>query len=207
MSGPVKMPVISVVTPTLNRPDLLFGRCMPSVQAQTRPSVEHVIVNDGPYAGGPGLDSALLGRAPVFLSYLDRHQGRCAARRRGIELAKGDYIAYLDDDDAFRPNHLEILFEFLMQHPEAGFVYSQMASRQPNGEIRIIGGDPPAACHIGSPMILHRREILEVATWGPDDPQEDWQLVERWLGAGVKYAFLSAVTCDVWPAVYWPRTS
>lgn len=44
----MKPPLVSVITPTWNRHDLLLTRCLPSVQAQDYPAVEHVIISDGP---------------------------------------------------------------------------------------------------------------------------------------------------------------
>lgn len=201
-------PLISVITPTWQRPDLLLDRCVPSVQMQTYPNVEHVIVHDGPEI----TEDEIRARTALYLTEgrlthamrferREDHLGRCATRQRALELAQGDFIAYLDDDDAYRPRHLELLYNFLMQRPEAGFVYSQMASMGP-GAARIIGSDPPAFGQIGTPMILHRREILAVSTWGPDAADEDWSLVERWLAGGVRCAHLTEVTVDVWPSAY-----
>jgi hypothetical protein len=51
-------------------------------------------------------------------------------------------------------------------------------------------------------MIMHRRSILEHGTWGPDSWTEDWDLIERWLDAGVKYVNVNAETSDVWPSVF-----
>ena len=53
-----------------------------------------------------------------------------------------------------------------------------------------------------SPMIMHRLSVLEHGTWGPDTWTEDWDLVQRWLDAGVKYVNVDAETSDVWPSVY-----
>ena len=44
----MRTPLVSVITPTWQRADLLVNRCIPSVQAQDYPVVEHIIVSDGP---------------------------------------------------------------------------------------------------------------------------------------------------------------
>jgi hypothetical protein len=51
-------------------------------------------------------------------------------------------------------------------------------------------------------MIMHRRELLEISTWGPPDAMEDWRLVDRWVERGVKSEFVPWVTVDVWPSAY-----
>lgn len=205
-------PLISVITPTYQRYHLLFGRCIPSVQQQDYPNVEHVIVHDGTPEEGAGAIAKRLDvrkedwwTHPVCFDWQEHlvPGSRIRARLLGIENAGADLIGYLDDDDAFRPEHLSVLAAALEDNPGAGFAYSQMASHDGTGQVTsVIGQDPPSFCNIGTPMIVHRREILEHGTWGPERPDEDWQLVARWLEAGVKYVYVPLCTVDVWPSAY-----
>jgi hypothetical protein len=48
--------------------------------------------------------------------------------------------------------------------------------------------------------MMHRRKLLDVATWGPPDQMEDWRLVERWLLNGMEARFVPQTTVDVWPS-------
>ena len=64
----------------------------------------------------------------------------------------------------------------------------------------VTGTDPPGRGTIGTPMIMHRRGLLDVANWGIASPIEDWELVSRWLAAGVRYVSIPDVTVDVWPS-------
>lgn len=200
---------MSVITPSWQRHDNLLNRCIPSIAAQTYPAIEHVIVSDGP-------DQALLEKIsslPVYASGLHFNQlpehppasgWGTWARLHGIDLAKGEYITYLDDDDAYRPQHAAVLAAALDANPAAGFAYSRMVSHSPGGDM-VIGTDPPFYGQIGTPMIMHRRDLLDVATWRyePGQVSIDWDLVERWLAAGVPYVSVSEATIDVWPSVYW----
>ena len=203
-------PLVSVITPTWQRPRLLWERCIPSVAAQTYRPVEHVIASDGPdpdlAAKCAAYDLDYWGDEPR-LTYVELpehdpapHWGN-AARLAGLAKASGEIIAYNDDDDALRPHHLAILVAAL-DRTGTGFVYSQMLSHL-TGET-LIGLPSPQAGHIGTPMIVHRRELLDVATWGASDHMEDWQLVERWLAAGVTYEFVPEITVDVWPSQFHP---
>lgn len=201
-------PLVSVITPTWQRTRLLLARCMPSVQAQTWPAIEHLIVSDGP---DPDLGAMLAAEnwlVPVRFAALaahapERHWGG-PARRRALELAKGDLIAYVDDDDALRPRHTELLVNALACNPEAGFAWSQMARHcgEFGGTEDVIAG--PLGCGgISTQMLMHRRDLTTVATWGSPSATEDWELVFAWLSAGVKHEPVGEVTVDQWPCATW----
>jgi len=199
----VARPLVSVVTPTWQRHDLLLGRCVPSVLAQTYLRVEHVIVSDGP-------DQALMDRAAaaadewrghrVSFRYLAEHDpaARWGHRARvfGAAVAHGELIAYLDDDNAFRPDHVAKLAAALEENPGAGFAYSQILM-QGNGMSYVVGVPPPSYGQIDTSAIMHRREILNLAQWRDEgQPTIDWDITERWLQAGVGWAHVPEVTAD-----------
>ena len=203
------VPLVSVVTPTWNRHDLLAGRCIPSVQAQDYPAVEHVIVSDEPDPDlAAVLDAAIpAGRGPGHPAWcyeMPEHDPEARwghwARLRGTELAKGEYITYCDDDDALRPGHCRLLAAALDASPGAGFAYAQVVMHTPGGAIRI-GTDPPRYGQV-SVTLMHRRELLDVATWRQGEPTIDWDLVSCWLDAGTGYVMAAAVTADIWPSLY-----
>jgi glycosyltransferase involved in cell wall biosynthesis len=224
---PHPLPLVSVITPTWHRHDWLISRCMPSVQAQTYGHIEHIIVCDGP---DPALAQLLMTEYmakvylddvperfpvtggvlkehnhPVTFAQLPDHTGEWGSRARlhGIELARGELIAYIDDDDALRPEHVQVLVSALMANPKAGLAYSRMASYgAATGNVTVIGTEALTPCGIGTPMMIHRRGLLDLATWGPPDSMEDWKLVEKWLAHGVEYVFVPQTTVDVWPSAY-----
>ena len=196
-------PLVSVVTPTWGRYDLLLGRAIPSVAAQAYRSVEHVIVCDGP---DPELAERIArvtawSAVPVRFEQLPEHDPAVRwglhARLRGIALAKGDYIAYLDDDNSFRPDHIGRLLSALEENPGAGFAFSRMQVNG-RGPAYLIGTDPPACGLIDTSQSMHRAALLDVATWEDDGAQEtiDWDLIARWLAAGTRWVLDDAVTCD-----------
>jgi glycosyltransferase involved in cell wall biosynthesis len=177
------------------------------VDAQTYPNVEHIIVSDGP---DPELSEKLF--PPKVTSTLKRwfaalpqheesiHWGHFA-RLHGLELASGELIGYVDDDDALRPEHVALLATALAEHPEKGWARSLMLSHGPLGST-VIGQGSPAAGNIGTPMICHRREVLEHGTWGHASAYEDWNLVNSWIQAGIGYTTVDEVTIDVYPSAY-----
>ena len=193
------VPLISVITPTWQRHDLLLDRCIPSVAAQDYPAVQHVIVSDGP-------DNVLAGKivagscGAVVWDALPAHDPAARwghwARLRGLELATGEYIAYLDDDNAFRPGHLAKLAAALDADPSAGFAYSQIMMHN-GGSSYVVGVPPPAYGQIDTSAIMHRRGLLDTATWRDEGQVTiDWDIVERWLHAGAGWAHVPEVTAD-----------
>jgi Glycosyl transferase family 2 len=185
-----RRPSVSVVTPTWQRKFLLTRRCIPSVRAQSYAGpVRHVIVSDGP-------DEALAGIPDV--TFLPAHvpaPGRgVLARRHGADLADGDLVAYLDDDNAWRQGHLDLLAAAL-DDTGAGFAYSRALCTGPGG-CWIVGEDPPSAGQVDTSLIVHRRELLDVASWQPAEGPADWDLVSRWISAGVTWAHVPVITLD-----------
>jgi glycosyltransferase involved in cell wall biosynthesis len=190
-------PTCSVITPTWQRHGLLLQRAIPSVAAQDYQALEHIIVSDGPdpvLAAGRdgGFDRNV--RFEELPEHPDAQWGH-HARLHGIDLAKGSYIAYLDDDNSWHPDHLRLLVAAL-EETGADFAYPLCAVHG-RGEY-VIGSDPPAEGQIDTSMIVHRRELLDVATWRwyPGIPTIDWDLVSRWTTAGATWTRVNAVTCD-----------
>ena len=195
-------PLVSVITPTWQRHDLLLDRCIPSVQAQTHENVEHIVVSDGP---DEKLRDKLYGQLPVRPGLLYRelpehppgeHYGH-HARLLGLDYAVGEIVCYIDDDDALRPDHCRLMAEALEAEPSAEFAVSRMVCHGAHSVV--VGWGALGAGNVGSPMIAHRRSVLEHGTW-TGGWLEDWELVARWLDAGVKYVNVDAETVDVYPS-------
>lgn len=98
------------------------GRAVNSVLAQTFSDLELIVINDG------STDST----AEVVRSRRDE-RARCitivnggvaGARNRGLDLASGDFIAFLDADDAWRPEKLERQLDLIGQRPTAGLCFT-----------------------------------------------------------------------------------
>ena len=100
-----KAPEISVVIPTLRRPRLL-RRALDSVLVQTHPAFEVIVVVDGPDEETVAMLRTIPDpRLRVLVN--PRSLTAAGARTRGVAEAKGAWIAFLDDDDAWLPEKLE----------------------------------------------------------------------------------------------------
>jgi len=193
----VSSPLVSVITPTWQRP-VALARAIESVRAQTYQPVEHVVVSDGP---DPALAEMMAGPDYQDIRYaeLETHDPAFRwghrARLKGIEMARGDVMAWLDDDNAFRPLHLELVVGQLLTS-DAGFGYGKSMFRD-RGADYPLGSEPPQYAQIDTSMIVHRRWVLDLATWR-DEGQEtiEWDLVERWMHAGARWTFVPEITVD-----------
>lgn len=106
-------PTISVVIPTVGRPDLLSA-AVACALSQTVVDTEIVVVFDGLAPGGLAHDERL-----VLATTGPVRRGPAAARNCGIDLSRGSLIAFLDDDDQWVPNHLEAALEGIERAPIA----------------------------------------------------------------------------------------
>lgn len=186
-----RKPKISVITPTWQRARLLLNRCIPSVLAQDYDGpVEHVIVSDGP--------DKLLEDVPGVV-FLDEHRPApnkgIWARMAGTRLATGDLLAYLDDDNSWRPDHLSLLAAAI-EREDVSFAYSRAQCSNGNGCRWQVGCAPPVFGQIDTSLIVHNRGLLETAAWEPSGIPADWHLVNRWLAAGARWAFVPEITMD-----------
>jgi glycosyltransferase involved in cell wall biosynthesis len=111
---------ISVIIPTYNRRNTL-ERSVQSVLNQTYTNLELLIIDDG---SDDGTKEYVQGIADSRVRYYQNEHniGPAAARNRGVDLAKGDYIAFQDSDDEWLPDKLEKLTDALLYHNPDGAV-------------------------------------------------------------------------------------
>ena len=102
-------PQISIIVPIYNTEQYLV-RCLDSIRAQTFTDFEVVMIDDGsPDRSGDIAEKYTAD--PRFKLFRQRNRGVGAARNRGISLAKGEYIVFVDSDDAVKPRHLDKLYK------------------------------------------------------------------------------------------------
>lgn len=114
------MPFYSIIIPTHQRADLL-GRCLESVMAQTFDDWDLWIVNDGSTD-----HTAEIARAYVNdrVHYLEtRDAGPAIARNVALERARGEWIAFVDDDDECFPNHLAVRRRIIDENPDVDMIF------------------------------------------------------------------------------------
>lgn len=114
------MPFFSVIITTFDRPAFL-RRLVFSVLAQTYRDFEITIVDDCPERPARSAVADLESLAPIRYELNERNLGAAAARNRGVQLARGDYICFSDDDDILYPDNLLTARRMLKQDAPWGY--------------------------------------------------------------------------------------
>jgi glycosyltransferase involved in cell wall biosynthesis len=105
-----EQPLFSVIIPTFNRRDAVIA-AVRSVLDQSVRDLEAIVVDDGSTDGTAEALAAI--EDPRVRILVQANAGAAAARNRGIAQARGRYVAFLDSDDRFFPDHLEDLLPLL----------------------------------------------------------------------------------------------
>ena len=129
-----KFPLVSVIVRTKDRPHLL-QEALDSIAVQTYSHIEIVVVNDG----GKDVGSIVHSRDQAFQTCryisLSRQQGRAAAANNGLQVASGDLIGFLDDDDLLEPTGIEHLVKSAKDIYEQAPVYGIVHAVDEDGSI------------------------------------------------------------------------
>jgi glycosyltransferase involved in cell wall biosynthesis len=215
----VAEPLVSICIPTYTNYRGLIERAIPSALAQTHGRVEVVVVGDaapsetvaaiealgdarvryenlsirGPYPEDPRRRWLVAGTGPL---------------NRSIELAQGEWIIILNDDDALRPDHARVLVGAARVARDE-VVYGKFEQRSPDGSSELIGGFPPENHRFGWQCAVQHRSVArlfryELAAALFDEPG-DWHRARRMLRAGVRFSMVDEVVFDYYPSFLWNR--
>lgn len=126
--------LVSVIIPTFNRAYCL-RKAIESVLDQTHSRLEVIVVDDGSSDGTEELIWEYYGSEARVKCVCQNNQGVNAARNEGIRNAHGDYVAFLDSDDAWKPWKLELQLACLEHFRDAGMIWTNMEAIDEKGTI------------------------------------------------------------------------
>jgi len=124
-----KRDLVSVIIPTYNRA-MVCKTAVESVLCQTHGNVEVIVVDDG---SKDNTKDVICGMDTRVKYIWQVNAGVSNARNTGLEAATGDYVAFLDSDDAWLPWKLDAQLSVLRSFPEAGMVWTDMKAVDGNG--------------------------------------------------------------------------
>lgn len=115
-----QQPLVSVIIPVYNGARFLRA-ALESVFAQTYRPFEVIVVDDGSTD-----DTGKIAQGfPEVRYFVQENQGVAAARNVGVEAAHGEFFAFLDQDDLWAPEKLELQVDHLLSHPDLGYTLTQ----------------------------------------------------------------------------------
>jgi glycosyltransferase involved in cell wall biosynthesis len=199
-------PLVSVVIPTYNC-SAFIKDALDSVFGQNYSPMEVIVIDDGSTDGTP---EAIGAYANTVKLVRQSNRGPAAARNRGIEVARGQYIAFLDGDDCWLPGKISAQVQAGEAHPEMGIIAGQFARWYP--DVRglypswenllsegpeIIGGGLTGWLYpellldvvIHTITTLIRREVLETVN-GFDESLRTGEDYDLWLRCAREYPML-----------------
>jgi glycosyltransferase involved in cell wall biosynthesis len=192
------MPLISVIIPSYNA-EKTIKETIQSVLNQTWQDFELLIINDGSQdATLEVIESIQDPRIKIF-SY--PNAGSSASRNRGIAIAKGEYISFIDADDLWTADKLEAQYKALQENSQAAVAYSWTDHIDESGQFLRSGpqqsftGDVYARLLLedfignGSNPLIRAQAFAEVGDFDESlAHSEDWDL---WLRLAARYHFVA----------------
>lgn len=190
-------PKISVIVPIFNR-EAYLAETLKSIVTQSVPPDEVIVVDDGSTDGGGAIAQSF----PLVRYYYQPNQGAAVARNQGIQLATGDFFAFLDSDDRWMADKLAQQLTTFAANPNLDMVlghvrqfYSPDLDETARRRIQIPREIMPGY-HIGT-MLIYRKAFSRVG-WFETNLQQgefvSWYL--RAFDADLQIAMLPEVVME-----------
>lgn len=187
---------VSAVMPMYNG-EAYVAEALDSVLAQTRAADEIVVIDDG----SGDASAAIVARYAGVRCVHQANGGCAAARNRGVAEARGDAIAFIDQDDRWLPAHLARMLDVLEREPEVGFVACAIANFLSPELAALPQGVVPAMLEVpqhgmGTNTLVVRRALFErIGGFDPSMvPMDDSEWLLRAIDDGVRFVHLDEPT-------------
>lgn len=188
ISGNKTGPLVSVLLPTFNRRQTL-PVALSSVLRQQYDNLEVLVIRDG----GAEVADIVGSFGDPRIVFIDRQEnrGKACSLNEAMQSANGKYIAYIDDDDLYYPNHVSILVDCLERHADCQMAYSDLyrtycrvepdGGRETLSKVLEVSRDFDRFVmlyfnHILHVSLMHRRDLIEKT--GPYN--EDLKVLIDW---------------------------
>lgn len=110
-----KMPLISIIVPVYQVKEYI-DECVESLLTQTYSNLEILLVDDGSTDGSGEMCDTYAAKDARVRAIHQENQGLSAARNAGLDLATGEFVAFVDSDDAVLPSYIEMLYGLIRKY-------------------------------------------------------------------------------------------
>jgi len=186
-------PKYSIILPTYNRRECL-KKALKSVLNQKNKDWELIIINDGTVE----VNDLIPNDNRIIYIKNKETIGASASRNIGLRLARGNFIAYLDDDDEWLPNHLSLSDEILFKYD---FIYSGAEIRENEKTINYLNKkfsykELAKRNYIPLPSVIHSKSLISRSgLWNEKlCCLQDWELWCRMLRKTKKVYHRDSIT-------------
>lgn len=198
------MPLISIIIPVYNG-EKTIRETVQSALNQSFTDFELIVINDGSQDATLDIVSSFSDARVKVFSFTNG--GLPVSRNRGISLANGEYISFLDADDLWTPDKLEKQLTVLKTNPQAGVAYSWTDCIDESGQFlrqsayATVRGDVQANLLLanfissGSNVLVRKQALMDIG--GFDETLSNCQDWDLWLRLSTRYEFEPVKTPQV----------
>lgn len=195
--SPAARPVFSILTPSLNQAEYLAD-ALSSVRKQNHSGCEHIVIDGGSGDGTRGILESASGSVRYVM---EPDEGQSDALNKGLRLARGRLIGWLNADDFYLPGTLQAVERCFAQNPKAQVVYGDAVIVDKSGRVlrglEDHGFDASIllyyGCYIHSTATFFRSELAKGGLLSLDPTLHyamDFELFLRLSASGVRFAYL-----------------
>ena len=176
--------LVSVVLCTYNRKDVVL-RAVDSVIKQTYTNWQLIIVDDGSTDGSEKILSPLTKKDRRIVYLRHANKGVAESRNVGIKNASGRYISFIDSDDEYKQDHLEIRIAYLESHKMVAAMYGGLILVGPKKKHLVPDVTHPGKkihilkCHPVGTLVARRQCLLAVKGFRDIIYSEDYDIIKR----------------------------
>ena len=185
------LPLVSVITPSLNQGRFIEETIL-SVKNQDYPILEHIVIDGGSMDG----TLEILRRYDHLVWVSEADRGQADAVNKGIRLAKGEILGWLNSDDLYTPGAVSLIANYFLTHPNIDIVYGDCSEIDESGNVRSFVRAHPFDLKrlllleytLSQPTFFFRRRAIDMI--GPLN-------VGLYLGLDYDYFVRAARTCTL----------
>jgi len=176
--------MVSIILCTYNRAALL-PKAIRSVLRQTTTQWELIVIDDGSTDDTASIVHHFQSKDKRILYHFQTNKGLAKGRNAGIHRSLGKFLCFIDSDDEFTPEHLELRILYFKNHPSIDFLHGGMKLVGPKKKQYVVDLTDTSKkihlskCHVGGTFFFRRTVLRFARTFRPIPFGEDFDFYQR----------------------------